>query len=243
MWNYQFVFRRRQPNELNELNEFNRRLTLDLKSITIVKSSYTICRIKIRMAHDTFIIWNWNGLSKGKRSITLFDTTLAGRDFGILQHQREVLSFIPFAYSNYLYRVSNYSKIVIFYVCLRYDAKPELWPIWWHHSSVDSPRQIHDIDILSGSPFLHYIDTRAQNIGNWGKTRKNFTWTWDSKKNVSNCFTSQDLQNIRILLKNRGLSVVEGRGDCNIASNTIGKLSILALLSSSAIAFLFKYLW
>lgn len=186
MSNHQFVFRRRQPNELNELNEFNRRLTRDLKSITIVKSSYTICRIKIRMVHDTFIIWNWNGLSKGKRSITLFDTTLAGRDFGIRQHQREVLSFIPFAYSNYLYRVSNYSKILIFYVCSRYDAKPKLWPIRWHHSSVDSPRQIHDIDILSGSPFLHYIDTRAQNIGNWGKTRKKNLLELDIQKKI--CF-------------------------------------------------------
>lgn len=56
-------------------------------------------------------------------------------------------------------------------------------------------------------------------------------------------FFAQDLQNIRILLKNRGLSVVAGQGECSIAANTIERMSILALLGATTIAFLFKYLW
>lgn len=51
----------------------------------------------------------------------------------------------------------------------------------------------------------------------------------------------QDLQNIRILLKNRGLLVLAGRGECS-TSNSIEKMSILALLGITTIAFLLKHL-
>lgn len=52
---------------------------------------------------------------------------------------------------------------------------------------------------------------------------------------------TEDLQNVRILLKHRGLAVTAGRGDCS-SSNSLDRISFLALLTSSIIAFISKRL-
>lgn len=51
----------------------------------------------------------------------------------------------------------------------------------------------------------------------------------------------EDLQNVRILLKHRGLPVTAGQGDCN-GSYAIERLPMLAVLASTFIAFIFRHL-